>query len=224
MNSTEARIAEKIAEIARFADEIPAIVMIHRFKCRTSTIEYMSKRGLEYFNTTMENLRLLGDRYIQLYMHQHDADDYRPRIFELLKNNNQNEVFTFFQQLRPSITADWDWFFSSIKILMRDDAGQPLLLIMSTVPINPLKHVTRKVSRLLEESIFIRENQVSFDCLSAREQEILKLIANGKSNREIAESHFISINTVETHRKNIKAKLGARSNHDLLRFARAFEA
>jgi DNA-binding CsgD family transcriptional regulator len=224
MNSTEARIAEKIAEIARFADEIPAIVMIHRFKCKTTSIVYMSKRGLDYFNTTIYNLMLLGDRYIQLYMNQQDADDYRPRIFELLKSNSENEIFTFFQQLRPSTKTGWDWFISSIKILMRDDAGQPLLLIVSSVPIDPLKHVTRKVSRLLEESIFIRENQVSFDCLSAREQEILNLIANGKSNREIAESHFISINTVETHRKNIKAKLGARSNHELLRFARAFEA
>jgi len=52
---------------------------------------------------------------------------------------------------------------------------------------------------------------------------LLLKTCSGKSNRQIAEAAFISINTVETHRKKIKAKLGVRSTHELRHFAQAFE-
>ena len=44
--------------------------------------------------------------------------------------------------------------------------------------------------------------------LSAREREVLKELAGGKTNKEIADTLCISINTVITHRKNISSKLG----------------
>lgn len=47
--------------------------------------------------------------------------------------------------------------------------------------------------------------------LSTREIEVLKLVAAGKHNKEIAKELNISINTVLTHRKNITAKLGIKS-------------
>lgn len=47
--------------------------------------------------------------------------------------------------------------------------------------------------------------------LSTREIEVLKLVAAGKLNKEIAKELNISINTVLTHRKNITAKLGIKS-------------
>ena len=47
--------------------------------------------------------------------------------------------------------------------------------------------------------------------LTQREIDVLKLVASGKINKEIADELQISINTVLTHRKNITAKLGIRS-------------
>jgi DNA-binding CsgD family transcriptional regulator len=47
--------------------------------------------------------------------------------------------------------------------------------------------------------------------LSSREREILKMVALGNSNKQIAASLFISIHTVITHRKNITMKLGIKS-------------
>jgi len=46
------------------------------------------------------------------------------------------------------------------------------------------------------------------DGLSQREVEVLRLIAQGKSNREIAEALFISLNTVGHHVSNILSKTG----------------
>ncbi|MDE6443087.1 MAG: helix-turn-helix transcriptional regulator [Muribaculaceae bacterium] len=57
------------------------------------------------------------------------------------------------------------------------------------------------------------------DELSGREMEVLRLIASGKINKEIADALCISVNTVITHRKNISAKLGIKSASGLSLYA-----
>lgn len=55
--------------------------------------------------------------------------------------------------------------------------------------------------------------------LSGREIEVLKLIARGRSYKEIADDLFISFNTVMTHKKNITSKLGIHSYSGLSLYA-----
>lgn len=55
--------------------------------------------------------------------------------------------------------------------------------------------------------------------LTGREQTILLELAQGKSNKEVAQTLEISVRTVETHRKNIKRKLGISSTAGLTRYA-----
>lgn len=59
----------------------------------------------------------------------------------------------------------------------------------------------------------------TFDPLTPRESEVLKLIAEAYSSREIAEMLFISLKTVERHRANILEKLGMRDRVELTRYA-----
>jgi two-component system, NarL family, response regulator NreC len=55
--------------------------------------------------------------------------------------------------------------------------------------------------------------------LTERELEILRLIVDGQTSREIAETLVISSNTVERHRQNIMAKLGLHNRAELVRYA-----
>jgi DNA-binding NarL/FixJ family response regulator len=55
--------------------------------------------------------------------------------------------------------------------------------------------------------------------LTPRERELVQLLAEGKSNKEAADALGISLNTVETHRKNVMSKLRLRSASDLVRYA-----
>lgn len=55
--------------------------------------------------------------------------------------------------------------------------------------------------------------------LTSREQTVLLELAQGKSNRDVADALNISVHTVETHRKNIKRKLGISSTAGLTRYA-----
>ena len=58
------------------------------------------------------------------------------------------------------------------------------------------------------------------EALTGREQTILLELAQGKSNKEVAQKPDISVRTVETHGKNIKRKLGISSRGGLTRYAR----
>lgn len=58
--------------------------------------------------------------------------------------------------------------------------------------------------------------------LSAREIEVLRLVAEGRSTREIADALNRSVKTIETHKQSLKAKLGADSPAKLVRLAVAW--
>nr|NIO71757.1 response regulator [Anaerolineae bacterium] len=58
-----------------------------------------------------------------------------------------------------------------------------------------------------------------YETLTAREREVLHLVAEGHTNAEIAERLFISRRTVETHRANLMRKLGLRTQTDLISYA-----
>lgn len=58
-----------------------------------------------------------------------------------------------------------------------------------------------------------------YDGLTERERQVVRLIANGKTNREIAEALHISVKTVETHRTHIMEKLDLHDRAHLVRYA-----
>ncbi len=64
-----------------------------------------------------------------------------------------------------------------------------------------------------------KENKCENSLLTQRQTEILRLIAQGKSTREIANELFIGVRTVETHRKNMAQKLNLKGRGELLRYA-----
>lgn len=70
---------------------------------------------------------------------------------------------------------------------------------------------------LLEE--YRRQAPGRADGLTERELEVLQLVAEGLTSQEVAKRLFISVRTVETHRKHIMEKLGLRTPTDLVKYA-----
>ncbi len=215
-------VEQKINEIAAVADSLPGIVIIHNLH-KDLAVEYISPRGERELGFTVEEIRRLGADYHTRFFNPEDANDYVPKIMGMLERNKEDEIVSFFQQVRPSEKEPWAWYLSTIKVLLRDNQQKPWLTITMAFPIDPLHHVTAKVSRLLEENNFLRNNYHIFGQLSEREQQVLRLLALGKSAPETAEELFISVATVETHRRNIKNKLGTNSFYELTQYARAFD-
>ena len=59
----------------------------------------------------------------------------------------------------------------------------------------------------------------SYELLTAREREVLQLLAEGKSNKEVATMLNLSLYTVETHRSNILQKLNLHGTPELILYA-----
>lgn len=55
--------------------------------------------------------------------------------------------------------------------------------------------------------------------LSDREFQVMRLLAQGNTNREISQMLYVGVKTIDTHRANLLRKLGLRNNSDLTRFA-----
>ena len=77
---------------------------------------------------------------------------------------------------------------------------------------------------LLEDLIQAEETddsseQNGYELLSDREKEVLRLVALGDTNREIAERLFLSVRTVETYRARLMEKLNLKSRGELVRYA-----
>jgi len=93
---------------------------------------------------------------------------------------------------------------SAIRIVMRGDLYVDPAMLRS----------------LLLEEKSIRSELQPVEPLTPREIEVLKLIVQGYTNRQIAEKLCISVRTVEGHRANLCGKLGLRSRVELVRYAR----
>lgn len=83
--------------------------------------------------------------------------------------------------------------------------------------------LTRKVARILQEDYISRLRQRgledSYELLSDREREVLQMVAEGRSNKEVANLLNISLTTVETHRAHILQKLDIHSIPELILYA-----
>ena len=106
---------------------------------------------------------------------------------------------------------------------MRADDSTPLFIITTACPVDPLHHVTHKVNRLLQENNFLRQHAARFGQLTTREREVLRRLALGESAPNTAVSLFLSVQTVETHRRNLRRKPGTQTSYELVEYAQAFD-
>jgi DNA-binding NarL/FixJ family response regulator len=97
--------------------------------------------------------------------------------------------------------------------LLKEDADRELLVAIETIREGEFYLSPRMQGELTSEEMTL------FDCLSNREKEVLKLIAQGKINRQIADLLFISVRTVESHRASLLKKLKQSNTAALIKFA-----
>lgn len=108
--------------------------------------------------------------------------------------------------------------------MLKSDAGRDLVAAIESLRRHK-PFFTSKVSEMVLTG-FLRGSGNSDEPedalrlrLTAREREIVQLLAEGKSNKEVATKLNISVKTAETHRARIMAKLGLRSIGELVRYA-----
>ncbi len=106
--------------------------------------------------------------------------------------------------------------------LLKDSAVTDLIRAIEAVS-QGKSFFSPKISRILAEEYVhaLKQKGVadSYELLTTREREILQLLAEGKTNKEVATSLNISVYTAETHRGNILQKLNLHSSAELVLYA-----
>jgi DNA-binding NarL/FixJ family response regulator/two-component sensor histidine kinase len=102
--------------------------------------------------------------------------------------------------------------------IVKRSAGTELLRAIQAVT-QGQKYVSPAIAAMLLEDYQTRIDQDGEDILTEREREVLQLVAEGRTNQEIARRLVLSVKTVEGHRTNLMRKLGAHDRTDLVKYA-----
>jgi DNA-binding NarL/FixJ family response regulator len=105
--------------------------------------------------------------------------------------------------------------------LLKDSAFEELVQAIRAALVNKIYLNPSIAENVIKDYInqVPRESFSAFSILTKREREVLQLLAEGRSTKEIASLLFLSVKTVETHRKNIMEKLDLHSVAELTKYA-----
>ena len=125
-----------------------------------------------------------------------------------------------------SMHSDWHYVIESIKagargFLLKDCAFEELTSAIQAVTSDKTYLSAPITDTLIKDYIFnvAKNDQSAFSILTPREREVLQLISEGSSTKNISEELKISIKTVETHRQQIMEKLNIHSVAELTKYA-----
>jgi DNA-binding NarL/FixJ family response regulator len=132
-----------------------------------------------------------------------------PRIKILILTMHKSK-----DHLRSALSSGVDGY------LLKENAYEDLITAIRDLQKGKL-YISPLVLTQIKEIIQARaeDPRLASGALTTREMVVLKLIAEGKSSKEIADLLFISVPTVNRHRFNIKQKLDLKSNADMIRYA-----
>lgn len=106
--------------------------------------------------------------------------------------------------------------------ILKDSAETDLLNAIRAVTSGKPYFSPKVTSTLLDDYVrHLRQRglQDSYELLTDREREVLQLVAEGRSNKEVATAMKVSVTTVETHRTNLMHKLGLHSTAEIVLYA-----
>lgn len=194
--------------------------MINLNDTKDHQITYTGERTEGMLGVSQEEL--LGNHkfYVKELIYPGDYEKAVHLTENYLLGGPKQATIKYIQRVRPLKKAEYSTLYTLVRLI---EYKNTITTASIVIPMNDLGKVSNKMVRILEETIYMRNNYHKFASLTTREKEIITLLALGYQNNEIADRLFISKATVEQHRKNFKRKLDIKRFADLMRFAQAFD-
>lgn len=186
-------------------------------------LEYLAKEGPAYFTS------LWHPADFQIY-----NKEIFPETIKFLQKQTPNERPKFSSSINYRIRTKNGRYLTVLQrstYFLHPETTQPLAVVGFIIDITHYKEDTRIIhtiekidknfSVLSKEPVYkaIYYPEKESGTLSKRESEILQLIYQGLSSKEIAKRLFVSINTINNHRKNILQKSNCRNSSELISYA-----
>jgi len=104
-------------------------------------------------------------------------------------------------------------------LILKSDAARELLVAVEAILRNSTYFSSQTSQAILRPDLRGHRRSAEKDTLTRREKQVVQLLAEGKSTKEVASMLNLSVKTAETHRSNIMGKLGLHSVSELVLYA-----
>lgn len=199
------------------SDQIPCMTVLSRIE--NVEIVYVNQKHRELTGYSMEEVTEKCPDYLKNTVHPASLASIQKFLPEFYANENGHHTMAFVQYARLHGAKDYSPLITFTKVPKKQNG----LVVRLPLMIEEFEKLSPKMEQIVKMDEFKLKHFKRFQQLTDREVEILKLLANGYNNPQIAERLFNSRHTVATHRKHIKRKLEIRSLRDLMRYAFAFD-
>lgn len=221
--SLENALSEKQYTIDEIGSLLPGSVMVQDLSSdNPSSVTYMNDWGCNKLNHSMEEIQKLGEKYYSKFFVPEQIAAFRNGIASYFEKKDCTTGYHFFQQVKTGKQQELEWYFTMCKYIKTEEELPSKLLVISN-PVASCVAMSKTLDNVVKRDLYRFQNFSRFEALSKREKEIIVLLSEGKSSREIADHLYLSLLTVETHRKNIRKKLDINSLAELIKFALAFD-
>jgi DNA-binding CsgD family transcriptional regulator len=205
------KLKEKCAFLEKVIHEVPANIYISNLDLGVVWCNRTNEETLGY--TLSEILEMGGMAYMEAIVHPDDL-----HIPEDSVNHYQHfdgaEYGGLFRAKHKE-EKEYKWFMGWAKAFSKNTEDEVKEVICVDIDMSPRMNTEDQLVQALKENLK-QKNRLLLRNLRKREIEILELICQGCSTKDIAERLFISPNTVSTHRKSIQKKMGTNNVADLV--------
>ena len=104
-------------------------------------------------------------------------------------------------------------------LILKSDAARELVVAVEAIQRNSTYFTSKMSQAVLRPDLRGNRRSPEKDTLTRREKQVIQLLAEGKSTKEVASLLNLSVKTAETHRSNIMGKLGLHSVSELVLYA-----
>lgn len=179
---------------------------------------FVNEKACRWFCLSKERILGMGEEFIKEYYHPDTIANEFPKIKRFYSVRGSDTIYSNYHQIyNPAIKS----FSVCLAFIKKCSCLSGFMAIIE--PIESAYLLSKKMNRIISEELFKRNHLRNFEDLTLREEEILKLLAEGMNNPQISKRLFISRRTVEQHRKNINRKLDIHTFRDILDYAFAFD-
>jgi len=218
------KTVDKLEELAFFQnifDLLPAVVYINELQkpgdplsCRNI---WTNKTGLDAVGYSQEEITQMGHRYFQEIIHPDDLEILPIPITKYYEDASL-QVLVCMQRVRYKDQSEYHWSYGHGVTISTFDDGSSRQLLVVAMDITETMHIDNQLVAALKE-IKRLKSSLKLCVFTAREKEILKLIAHGKTDKDISTQLFISIKTAKKHRTNIIRKAEVKNTAELVAVA-----
>ncbi len=206
---------EELQQICDDSTQMTTIIDFNNY-----SIKYCNKSAYKFLGVTQDDITKLGFKYILKLVHPENMSIVQTFIKYFNDNSNHDKILshTFYIKSKNG----WEWTYACVKPVAFNENGSVKYLLGVGCSIDDLLKTKSQFKTLKKNLDFYEVNMDKYQQLTLREKEVLRLIAEEHTSKEIGTKLYISPLTVDTYRKNIIDKLDVRSSIGLVKYAMLF--